>query len=228
MASLNKNITIKEYQKFIEEVYGLPNDRHFSAWDMLTNIERFITRSLKGIRKVDSEKTKLNLIISLSWFMSLINQLHIDLEKEIWKRFPYACSYCGDCPCSCKERKIKKRQKIKINQTDKPEKLSDFQKMFEKIYPSKKRTLVDAGIHLAEEIGELAEAILAYRGSHRKEDFNNIKTETADLFSCVTGVFNSMKISVAEEASVIFSKNCHICKKAPCQCDFSHIVRFKS
>ena len=100
--------------------------------------------------------------------------------------------------------------------------------MFEKIYPSKKRTLVDAGIHLAEEIGELAETVLAYRGSHREEDFNNIKIEAADLFSCIMGVFNSMNISANEEVSVIFSKNCHICKKAPCQCDFSHIIRFKS
>ena len=113
MASLNKNITIKEYQKFVKEVYGLPNDRHFNAWDMLTNIERFIMRSLKGIRKADPEKTKLNLIIAFSWFMSLMNQLHIDLEKEIGKRFPYACSYCGACPCSCKERKIKKGKKLK-------------------------------------------------------------------------------------------------------------------
>jgi len=111
MVFVKRDTTIKEYQNFIKEVYGLPNDRYFSIWDMLTNVERFAMRGLKGIRKKDKERTKINLLVSLSWFMSMMNQFHIDIENEIWKRFPYLCSYCASCPCLCKEKKVKKKAK---------------------------------------------------------------------------------------------------------------------
>jgi NTP pyrophosphatase (non-canonical NTP hydrolase) len=195
---------------------------------MLANVERFMTRSLKGIRKGDNEKIKLNLMISLSWFTSIMNQLHIDIEEEIWKRFPYVCSYCASCPCVCKEQKIQTRQKITIDDKKRPKTMEEFQEMFNKIYPASSRTLDHAGIHLVEEMGEITEAILNYRGNHNDEDFKNIVLESADLMSCIMGVFNSLKINLAKESSIIFSENCHVCKKAPCNCSFLDIIGFKS
>jgi len=228
MASVKSNTTIKEYQNFVKEVYGLCNDRDFSVGDMLANVERFVMRGLKGIRKKDPEKTKLNLMIALSWFVSLMNQLHIDLGNEVWQRFPYVCSYCGVCPCICWARKIKIRQKISRNDRLRPNTLSDFQKMFKKIYPPQGRSLEHEGVHLAEETGELSEAILKYRGAHQEEDFNEIALEAADFFSCLAGVFNSLDFDIARQLAANFSHNCHVCKKAPCQCSFIDIVRFKS
>jgi len=227
MPSISTNTTIKEYQKFIEEVYGLPNNRHFTVWDMLSNMTRFTMRGLKGIRKDDHDKIRVNLLIALSWFMSTLNRLHIDVESEVWKRFPYLCSYCGNCPCSCKKDKTN-RKEVFVDDTKKPKTLEDFQIMFEKIYPSENRTLEHAGVHLAEELGEFSEALLAYRGGHSDSDFEKIMVESADLFSCIVGVFNSLKISIAKELSVMFDNNCHICKKAPCECNFTEIVKFKS
>lgn len=228
MTFVKQNTKIKEYQNFINEVYSLPNDRFFSPWDMLTNVERFTTRGLKGIRKKDKEKIKINLLISLSWLMSMMNQFHIDLEHEVWKRFPYLCSYCASAPCSCKERRIGKRQKVFRDEKKHPKTLEDFQNMFSRIYPSESRTLEHAGIHLAEEVGEFAEVIFTYRGAHKEADFDKISLEAADVFSCFMGVFNSLGTSVAKELSTIFSCNCHLCKNAPCTCSFKTIVEFKS
>lgn len=228
MFSIKPNITIKEWRDFVRNVYGIHNDRDFSSWDMVFNLERFTMRGLKGIRKKDKEKTKVNLIIALSWFMSLMNQLHINIDKEIWIRFPYLCSYCGSCPCSCGKNKERERRKIKGNEKFHPKTLSEFQKMFGRIYPSEKRTLEHAGIHLAEELGEFSETILTYRGSHKKSDFEKIELEAADLFSCFAGVFNSLNISLANQLSRLFSKNCHVCKKAPCECSFTNVIKFKS
>ena len=177
MASVQANTTINEYQNFVKEVYGLPNDRYFSVWDMITNVERFAMRGLKGIRKGDKEKTKINLLISLSWFTSMMNQLHINIENEVWERFPYLCSYCGSCPCVCKEEKVQERQKVPIDETKRPKTFEDFQNMFNKIYPAEKRTLEHAGIHLAEELGEFSEVMLNYRGSHKDEDFKKMLLE---------------------------------------------------
>lgn len=228
MASFKDSSTLKDYQDFVRQVYDLPNDRHFNTSDMMANMERFLMRGLKGIRKKDEQKVTLNMIISSSWLMSLLNQLHIDIEKETWERFPHLCSYCASCPCSCKEKKVNQRQKIIRNDGLKPKSLRGFQEMFEEIYPSSRRTIQDAGIHLAEEMGELAETILVYRGVRKQADFDNLKLEAADLMSCFMGVFNSLGLSFPKELSLHYSDNCHRCHKAPCACTFSDVMNFKS
>ncbi|MFA5355607.1 MAG: hypothetical protein WC302_02690 [Candidatus Paceibacterota bacterium] len=228
MASVKPNTTIKDYQNFVNYVYGMSNDRYFSLGDMLTNVQRFTMRGLKGIRKQDREKTKSNLLISLSWFMSIMNQLHIDIEDKIWKRFPYLCSYCGSCPCRCKTEKIKKRMAVRVNKKKRPKSFFAFQKMFEEIYPSKTRSLEHAGVHLAEEVGELAESLFTYRGGHSDDSFKRVELEAADFLSCIMGVFNSLDIDIAKELSKMFKENCHVCHKAPCCCDFKEITTYKS
>jgi len=227
MVLVKKDTTITEYQNFVQEVYGLSNDRYFDIQGMLTQVQRFAMRALKGIRKNDKEKTKLNLIISISWFTSLMNQLHIKMEEEVWKRFPYLCSYCATSPCSCPEIHPKEKQKPVIDETKKPKTLEEFQIMFKEIYSPERRTLEHAGIHLAEELGEFSEAILLYHGQHQNRDFQGIMQETADLFSCFMGIFNSIGVNLAEELSRMFSENCHVCKKAPCECTFDYIMGFK-
>ncbi len=228
MASVKQNTTIREYQNFVKEVYGLSNDRYFSLWDMITNMERFMMRGLKGIRKEDAEKTKINLLIAFSWFISITNQLHVNLEEEVWNRFPYLCSYCASCPCLCKKNKIEHRKKVPVDDIKRPKSLEGFQDMFNQIYPTEQRTLEHAGVHLAEEAGEFSEAILTYRGGHEDKDFKKVELETADFFSCITGVFNSLGVNIAKELSIMFSDNCHVCKNAPCACSFRDITNFKS
>lgn len=227
MPSIKYNITIPKYQQFTKDIYGLSNDRYFDTDDMLINIQTFIMRGIKGIRKKDEDQTKLNLLVAQSWFFSLLNQLHINFEEVVWKRFPYACSYCTMCPCSCTKNKVKRRKQIVPDETKRPKTFADFQQMFSTIYSPEKRTLADSGIHLAEELGELSEAIFRYRGLRRSEDFAAVTAETADLFSCLMGVFNSLNVDVAKELSLLFINNCHVCKKAPCECSFDYIKGFK-
>ncbi len=228
MASIKQNTSIQEYQNFVQQVYGISNDRYFDTGDMLTNIQRFTMRGIKGIRKGNKAKVKLNLLIAQSWFMSLMNRLHIDIQENIWKRFPYLCSYCAHCPCVCKIEKVKTRKKIVPNNKKQPKTFADFQEMFKAIYPSSTRTLEHAGIHLAEELGELSEAVLKYQGVRDKDDFNKIMFEAADFFSCLMGVFNSIDVSAAKELSKLFVQNCHACKKIPCECSFTFITNFES
>jgi len=228
MTSIKPGTSVEEVQNFIKIVYDEKNSRHYSAWDTLSNIQRFSMRSLKGIRKNNYEKTRLNLLITISWFMSFLNRLHIDLEKETWERFPYLCSYCASCPCVCKKTKTQTRKKPKIETKLKPENLKGFQEMFEKIYPSENRTLEHAGIHLAEEVGELSEAFHVFQNNHSNQSFAQVILESADLLSCILGVANSLKINVADELAQMFSNGCHACKKSPCACTFEETAKFKS
>lgn len=228
MESIKIDTTLKEYQDFIQKVYGLPNDRYFDTWDMLNNLWRFSMRGMKGIRKNDKEKATNNFIIALSWFMSIMNQLHIDIEQETWERFPFLCSYCASYPCSCKKKKVKERQKVVIDDTKRTKTLQESQDMFQGLYPKEDRTLEHAGIHLSEELGEFSETMLKYRGNHNDTDFEKVTMEAADVISCFIGVFNSLSVNLAEELSKQFSNNCHICHDAPCSCNFTFITEFKS
>lgn len=228
MARVRPDTTIGEYQDFVREVYGRPNDLHFDLHDMLNNTQRFAMRGLKGIRKNDPEKTRINLIISLSWFVSTLNRLHIEVEDVLWRRFPHLCSYCATCPCSCGEVKNTTRREVPVDDSKRPKTLKGFQDMFEMIYPPTRRTLYKAGVHMAEEIGEFSEALLSYRGEHREERFQDVLAEAADLFSHFLCVFNSLGMDIAEELSRAFHSNCHVCGKAPCECSFDQIMNYDS
>lgn len=229
MLTLEQESSLSDYQTFIKEVYGFNNERFFGQRDMLTNLQRFIMRGLKGIRKGDEKKTALNLVVALGWFMSLMNRLHIDTEKELWTRFPGKCSYCGGKPCLCGEIRPEKRQAVEGDEAKRPRTLRAFQEMFETIYPAEKRSLEKAGIHLAEEMGELAESILVYGARGRSDDeFRNVELEAADLLSCFLAVFNSLNIDLATLLTAHFSENCHVCKQLPCACSFNSIMNFKS
>lgn len=227
MPTILADTSIQQFQHFIKEVYALPNDRHFNMAEMLSNIQRFGMRGLKGIRKGDSEKTTKNLLISFSWFIALLNRLHINIEQEVWKRFPNLCSYCGTRPCSCKAQKLEFRQHVPHDDTHRPRNLVECQQMFHAIYPPSSRTLEHAGVHLAEEIGEFTEALHAYRGERKDDDFKEVMVEAADYFSCIMGVFNSLGINLAEELARMYTNNCHVCFQSPCACTYTTVKNYQ-
>ncbi len=228
MVSLSKDATISDYSKFIQLVYGMQNDRFYTIWDMLDNVQRFSMRCVKGVRKEDKNKTRINALICLSWYMSLMNRLHINVDDSIWHRFPYLCSYCGECPCACKAEKVKTRRKVTGNSSSMPKRIKDIQEMFMEIYPTKARTKGDAAIHLAEETGELSEAVHIYMGDRSDMHFQKVSTEAADYFSCLMGVLNSISIDTGNEIAKLFSNNCHECHHMPCICTYEHVCNYRS
>lgn len=228
MVKILSSASLKEAQEAIQEIYALPDDRLYSAWDLLSHQQRFAMRALKGIRKGNQQKLKLNLIISFCWLLAIMNRLHIDLEQAVWRRFHYRCSYCGECPCVCKKNKIRKRLKLLAEGSKKPTSLGGLQEMFREIYPSSQRSLEHAGIHLAEELGELSESIHMFFGDHKEIYFQKITVEAADFFSCVVGIANSANFNIAKELAYLFRNNCHVCHEAPCVCNFSFVAKFKS
>lgn len=223
-----RNQSLHDFQEFIGSIYRLPDDRHYSLFDLLIQQQRFTMCALKGIRKNDTEKIKINLIIALSWSMSVANRLHLNIQKEVWMRFPNMCPYCQACPCVCKADKQAPRMKASSKKQLSVSSLADMQTMFAHIYPADKRSLADAGVHLAEEMGEISEAIHNFLGRHQKQLFRHICLEMADYISCLLGVANSARIDLAHELEKTFYNNCHICHKAPCICGFSTITNLKT
>ncbi len=223
-----KQKSIRRFQELNEIIYGLPNDRFFSMSDLIVNHVRFSMRALKGIRKKNKRKLTLNLLISFSFVMAVCNLLHLDCEDIVWNRFPLKCSYCGNCPCTCKIDKTKRRVKLIKHHASRPGTLSGFQKMFQDIYPSDGRTLVEAGIHMAEETGEVFESLKFFRDAGKDKQFNLVSDELADWVSCMFGVANSAKIDVATELEKLFADGCHVCHKVPCTCKISFVISYQS
>jgi NTP pyrophosphatase (non-canonical NTP hydrolase) len=228
MASLNPASTIAEYSSFVDAVYGIPNDRAYTHWDLLTQIQRFTMRAIKGIRKGDRKKVEINIMITFSWFTSLMNRLHISISDIVWERFPYLCSYCGEAPCNCRAEKVEVRRKIVPDGSRKPQTIAEFQLMFNKVYPADRRDVKDAGIHLAEESGELSEAVQYYMGDRSEAHLDEVKLEAADFFSCLMGVLNSEGIDLAAILAKEFPNNCHVCHNAPCTCTYGSVSKYKS
>lgn len=227
MPSFSLHQSIQDFQKFNVIVYTEPDDRMFSLSDLVSNQERFTMRALKGIRKGNKRRIASNLLIGFSFGMAVCNRLHLDIEDAIWRRFPMMCSYCGKKPCACKKEKRTERITIKRVSAKRPNRLMDFQKMFDEIYPANERTLADAGVHLAEETGEVSEAVHIYLGEHKALQLGNLSDELADWFSCVFGVANSAGIDVAAELTKMFHDGCHVCHHAPCTCNFTTVALFK-
>lgn len=228
MTRFYREQSLSDLQDFTLKVYGLPDDRQYSLEDLLSHTQRFAMRALKGIRKGDVEKTKLNLLISILWQLAIANRLHIDLEEEVWTRFPMLCSYCGKKPCVCKTIKSTGRKKVKIDNSLRPKTLSGFQQMLSDIYPADGRTVVDAGIHFAEEVGEVSEAIHNYTGQHLQKQFEEVKLEMADFISCAFGIANSIGFDMGKEFSDMFTNNCHVCHTMPCSCSFTEVAAIKT
>ena len=226
--SFHKNGTIDQFQIVVNKIYGLPDDRLYSIWDLLAQQQRFTMRALKGVRKDNQDKIRTNLLIAFSWTAAIANRLHVNMDNELWNRFPGVCSYCAKQPCACNAIKPSARKKVLKASRSKPVRLSDFQNMFEQIYPSSKRTIDEAAVHLAEEIGEVSEAIHNYLGQHTEKTFEEIPLEIADFVSCVFGLANSAKVNMAAELAGSFYNNCHICHKLPCVCTFSKVARIES
>ena len=220
--------SLGDFRNFIQDIYGAHDDRFYSIWDLMSNLERYVMRALKGIRKDDKKKLIKNLAIAMSWAMAASNRLHISVEGKLWQRFPFVCSYCGKCPCACKKIKVEKRIQTSPKPSLRPKTLAQFQAMFQKIYPSESRTLEHAGIHLAEEVGEVSEAIHAYMGEHKQAQLDAIREEIADFLSCIFSVANSADIDIAMELAKLYHKNCHVCHGYPCSCSFSTNVLYKS
>jgi NTP pyrophosphatase (non-canonical NTP hydrolase) len=228
MAQAHQDQSLRQFQTRINDIYGITDDRLYSIFDLLTQMQRFTMRVLKGIRKGDIEKLRTNLLISFAWVMPIANRMHVDVEDEIWKRFLAVCSYCGCTPCTCEKTNPEKRVKTKLDSIHRPTSIQGFQEMFRAIYPPESRTLSDAGVHLAEETGEVSEAIHNFLGQHVQKQFNEIGLEIADYISCLFGVANSAKLDIAPALKEMFEHGCHVCHKTPCVCTFSEVVEFKS
>ncbi len=145
---------------------------------------------------------------ALGWFFPLLAKFKVSsVEALVYRKYPYACPYCRECPHkdrSCKTTLGTKRtvdhsavrEMLEKNAGKRPRGLNDWQQMFDDIYPRETETL-DNGrstIGLLEELGELAEAVRVF--DKHPQYFAG---EAADVFSYLMGFANEHRLRMQRD-----------------------------
>lgn len=207
---------IADLQKTNHDIYGLVNDRNYPTEHLLACLHRHVTQVLKAVRKNKLEDLSYHLCMAVSYSCAIANRLHVDLEDQIWNCFPGYCPYCNECPCVCRERAIE-RSKREVPLRSRPTSIGGWQTMFADIYQNK---LQDSAMHLAEEMGELAEALRNYQATHSSLWFEKITEELVDLVTNIFAVANCTYINLELELVKYFSHGCPKCSQVPCYCGY--------
>ncbi len=145
------------------------------------------------------------------------------LEALIYRKYPYACPYCGLAPhrdSQCKLVRgsgtfdhVRLRQLYRDNSERRPLGLDDWQLMFQEIYPREADDRGRSTIGLFEELGELAEAIRVF-DKHPMYFLG----EAADVFSYLMGIANEHSLRLAQDHEEQFSFEAEFLKRYPGLC----------
>jgi NTP pyrophosphatase (non-canonical NTP hydrolase) len=216
---IRNNYSLAEFQKMNGRIYLLVNDRCYESTEMFSRLHHHITQVLKAVRKEKYDTIEYQLCMAFSWSLALANRFHINLEEEMWERFPGHCPYCLQAPCACKDRAKNRQKTIGKPLGKRPASLFGCQRMFAKIYPN---AVINSAIHLAEEAGEVNEAIRNYMATHETEWFGKIALELVDAITHIFSVASCLKLNLAASMVGYFSKGCPGCNKLPCSC--GHVV----
>ncbi len=214
---INSSSSLSEFQENNNMIYLVTNDRNYSIEKMFARLHRHITHVLKAVRKEKYDNIMYHLCMAFSWALAIFNRFHINLADDMWSRFPGLCPYCLGAPCCCKQRP-KERQKITgSSRGEQPILLRDWQKMFAEIYPN---VVLVSAIHLAEEAGEVDEALHAHSATHKEDWFWKAVEELVDAITNIFGVANCLNLDLAIGMAEYFSGGCPKCHNFPCECGY--------
>lgn len=215
---LTENSCFEAFQAQNRLIYGCSNDQNYSNTDLFSWMHRHITHVLKAVRKKNYKDIKYHLCMALSWALSLANRYHFELADEMWKRFPGYCPYCFLAPCGCgRERRNKRRRLGKRCNGKRPMSLAEWQKMFGSIYPN---PIIDQAAHLAEEAGEVDEAIRNFAATHNSDWLMKTIEELVDVVTNIFGIANCRRLYLSEHMAKYFSAGCPRCHREVCNCGF--------
>ena len=161
---------------------------------------------------------------ALGWYFPLMAKMRVkSIEDLVYRKYPYACPYCGLAPHRDSQCKLvhgmatldhaRLRRLYRENSQRRPLGLNDWQLMFQEIYPRESDDRGRSTIGLFEELGELAEAI---RVSEKHPMY--FLGEAADIFSYLMGIANEHALRIAQDQGEQFSFEVEFLKRYPGLC----------
>jgi NTP pyrophosphatase (non-canonical NTP hydrolase) len=162
---------------------------------------------------------------ALGWYFPLLAKFKVaSVEELVYRKFPYTCPYCRECPHvdgSCKTVRGTNStvnhadliRKYSDNRAMRPAGLNDWQRMFDKIYPRHLENDSRSVVGLFEELGELAEAVRVF---DRYPKY--FAGEAADVFSYLMGLANEYSLQLQRDDKGIFDFEAEYLKRFPGLC----------
>lgn len=229
-----KPSSIKEFQDYIETVYGDVNNNR-----SIDYIYAYLFRNGSYLSRVIGEKgePKTNFIKTYSWLFSLSSKLKIDIEDVFIRKYPDVCPYCLVKPCLCiktgkkpvayiPEWKASEEINFKygMSRSANPKyKLDSAVEKINDLYPANKHIWNAAGptfqfYRILEELGEVHEAYTSYITGRRK--IENVGEELADVFAWLVSTWGICypTISLADEFINYYYQGCPVCLSEKCKC----------
>ena len=172
---------------------------------------------------------------AIAWWLALCGKVGVkSVSRMLWAKFPYICPYCHCEPHNfddCTARKAKSRgpdwselARVGKRSIDKqPRSIAQWQRMFAAVYPgSTTEEYAKTFAKLAEEVGELAEALRVFRAAP-----GYFLSEASDVFAWLMKLNNMVEASVPRhERGVVLQRTmaenyparCRDCNSAVCTC----------
>jgi pyrimidine deaminase RibD-like protein/NTP pyrophosphatase (non-canonical NTP hydrolase) len=190
---------IDEWHKAINYIYA---DRNF--YRDATSVFAHLVEVIGGLSQLASAKKKPGrtaesfLPKAIAWWFALCGKLGVTSAAELlWLKFPTVCPYCQreehDATICNKKKKVNpvppwKELRTIGRKKNRPSSLGDWQRMFRTIYkPHHKPEFEATFARLAEELGELAEAVRVFPGAP-----GYFLSEAADVFAWLMNIQNNI------------------------------------
>lgn len=238
--NFHKEMPLNRWVLMFKEIYFPTQNYNRSKTELFTHLVKVFGGGSKYLfRTSDADGSRDYLAKIFGWYCALANRLNIDLEDTIWQKYPGVCPRCLERVCNC-ERKPKNIDPVNLaliassHFHQKPTSLREWQTMFASIYrgpsggeniaPSRDR-LALVFSRMAEELGEVAEAILLDEVIDREVDLI-VRNEMADLCAWIFALANNLQCvdptasgaTLADLSWNLYGGKCHRCQKCPCIC----------
>lgn len=216
MAVGQKPVLLNDWVRMIDQIYGERNRRkNWSASDIWLHVVEEVGEVAEDYRKEDYAALLRDLPDVFVWLCSFSVRYNIsNLAEVIWRKYPGICPYCHETQdCICVARNLRynkdhpKLEAARKNTDWQRYTLNDWQAMFGRLYGNVNKASwhVPVGLHLFEEVGEVAKALL-------RDSWNDCLEEIADVFAWTFAI--ALKIpSNGSLADIIWDKYPGKCPK---------------
>ncbi len=215
--------TFRDLQRRNAEVYGYQNDIHLEKLDFAMKAHRYAGMAAKYWHQKKVQQIPTLVLWTFSWNLALANRMHIDLQEEVWNRFPGHCPYCGKVPHdygNCKKwaegRVVLPPSCARVQTVD------EFQDMFARIYPNNNVSF--AFLQFVNEPSEVCEALQLFNASHLPRDYEKVREECIDVVANTFAVANILGIRIADLHDEALKDGCPNCHLASCRCGITYPI----
>jgi diguanylate cyclase (GGDEF)-like protein len=242
MATKNydKEMSLNSWAGMFKAIYFPTQNYNKSSTDILVHLVKVFGGGSRYLfRTHDPRGSREYLAKIFGWYCALANRLEINLDETLWEKYPGVCPRCLERVCDCEEPPAiidaeRLAEIALLKGHERPISLRQWQTQFAFTYrgPSGKLDVAASRERLAlvfsriaEELGEVAEAILLDRCIDHDVELV-IRNEMADLGAWIFALANNLQyvdttssgITLADITWELYQGKCHRCKEIPCVC----------